>query len=194
MRVDPHCPHTRFQSSKLRNKAAKLIGKDAAELFGTHVPGHVQITGNQALVECQLESGLPLIVRVPLSYYKGVGARYLVSKEVGNPVICILELVHDDPHLTVPLLVSADLEDAAVDWQAWARKYGLDLLHKPLQEDGYIKLNALNGCASLGEIVPAPRRHHSQFAARRPRFLTRRKIGQTGPMPREAGREMIARN
>ncbi|MCV6577354.1 MAG: DUF6101 family protein [Cohaesibacter sp.] len=193
MRVDPHDLNKRFHSSKLRSKAASLTGQSEVALFGEQVPGHVQIKDNQALVECQLSSGLPLIVRVPLSYYKGIGARYLTSNQQGSPIICVLELVHADPHLCIPLFAGGDLEDAAVDWQSWARRYGLYMLHQPLGYDDFVPVDGFCPQTSLIDAMPAPRRHHSHFAARRPRFLTRRKVGMSGPMPSISGREMIAR-
>ena len=105
------------------------------------MPGIVQIKSDQVLVECNLSCGLPLLVRVPLSYYKGIGARFVVGKREGSPLICILELVHDDPNLTLPLMVTTDLEDAAVDWQSWSKRYNLIMLHKPLGAGDYVVAN-----------------------------------------------------
>ncbi|WP_316861567.1 DUF6101 family protein [uncultured Cohaesibacter sp.] len=194
-RVDPHNIAKYFRSADIRSKAAELSGFSETALFGAQVPGIVQIKNDQLLVECHLSCGLPLLVRVPLSYYKGIGARFLVGKREGNPVICILELVHDDPSLTVPLMVTTDLEDAAIDWKAWSNRYGLRLLHHPLGADGYepalVEGYALYNARS--ETVK-PRRHHAQFALRRPRFLTRRKVGHRGELPKLSGREIIARN
>lgn len=194
MRVDPHDLNKRFHSSKLRTKAAELTGQSETDLFGDQVPGHVQIKENQVLVECRLSSGLPLIVRVPLSYYRGIGARYLTSNQPGSPIICVLELVHNDPHLCIPLFAGGDLEDAAVDWQSWSRRYGLVLLHQPLGVENFVPADGSVHGQCLTESLSKARRHHSHFAARRPRFLTRRKVGVAGAMPLVSGREMIARN
>ncbi len=194
MRVDPHDLNKRFHSSKLRTKASELTGQSESDLFGEQTPGHVQIKENQVLVECRLSSGLPLIVRVPLAYYKGVGARYLTSNQPGSPIICVLELVHNDPHLCIPLFAGGDLEDAAVDWQSWSRRYGLTMLHQPLGVDSFVPVEGLALGQHLSEAMPAARRHHSHFAVRRPRFLARRKVGMGGTMPMVTGREMIARN
>nr|WP_321458156.1 DUF6101 family protein [uncultured Cohaesibacter sp.] len=195
-RIDPHNLAKYFRSGEIRSKASKLTGIDEAELFGTNVPGIVQIKSDQVLVECNLSCGLPLLVRVPISYYKGVGARFVVGKREGNPLICILELIHDDPNLTLPLMVSTDLEDAAVDWQSWSKRYHLPMLHKPLGSQGYDIV--ANDVGSLSELIAGPqqpRRPHAQFAIRRPRFLTRRKVGHfTATMPRYKEREIIARN
>jgi hypothetical protein len=43
--------------------------------------------------------------------------------------------------------------------------------------------------------MPKPRRRHSYFAARRPRFLVRRKVGVRSAAARlDAAREIIARS
>jgi hypothetical protein len=41
---------------------------------------------------------------------------------------------------------------------------------------------------------PKPRRRHSYFAKRRPRFLTRRKVGHLDAVRVVFGREIIARD
>ena len=194
-RVDPHDLKKYFNSAEIRSKCAKLTGLEEGSLFGSDVPGLVQIKGDFALVECTLKSGLPLIVRVPMSYFEGIGARFVVGKREGNPLICILELVHKDPSLTVPLLASTELEDAAVDWKSWSRRFNLTMLHQPLGSGDY-EPAGVNGesLSGLELSEQQPRRHHAQFAARRPRFLTRRKVGRAGHLPNVSGREIIARN
>lgn len=194
-RIDPHDLSKYFHSDMLRKKAVDLTGKEPEALFGADGPGHVQIRNDHVLVECRLESGLPLIVKVPFDHFKGVGARFTVSLEDGNPVICILELVHRDAQLTIPVLVSADLEDAAIDWQSWSSRYNLAMLHKKSGIGDYepISIDGMAGPSILIE-APQPRRYHAQFAARRPRFLSRRKPGQSGNMVRFEDREIIARN
>ncbi|SFO11468.1 hypothetical protein SAMN04488056_103205 [Cohaesibacter marisflavi] len=194
-RIDPHNLAKYFQSGEIRSKAAKLSGFSETALFGAQVPGIVQIKADQVLVECNLSCGLPLLVRVPLAYYKGVGARFIVGKREGNPLICILELVHDDPNLTLPLMASTDLEEAAVDWQSWSNRYHLPMLHKPLGAGDYEVASDRNG--PLADLVTGPqmpRRPHAQISARRPRFLVRRKTGTCGPMQHFQEREIIARN
>nr|WP_321462666.1 DUF6101 family protein [uncultured Cohaesibacter sp.] len=194
-RIAPHDLAKYFQSADIRSQAVKLSGFSETALFGAQLPGIVQIKADQALVECKLTCGLPLLVRVPLSYYKGVGVRFIVGKREGSPLICILELVHDDPNLTLPLMVSTDLEEAAVDWQSWSKLYNLPMLHKPLGAGDYE--TATDNKGPLSELIRGPqmaRRPHAQFSIRRPRFLARRKTGKAGSMPRFDGREIIARN
>ena len=45
----------------------------------------------------------------------------------GN-VTVTLELLHNDPMLSVPLFVANDLEDVAADWRAWADAYRLPMM------------------------------------------------------------------
>ncbi|WP_319531013.1 DUF6101 family protein [uncultured Cohaesibacter sp.] len=194
-RVDPHNLTKYFHSSVIRSKTAKLAGMDESSLFGSQVPGMVQIKEDYVLVESVLTCGLPLIVRVPMSCFKGVGARFVVGKREGSPLICILELVHEDPNLSIPVMATTDLEEAAVDWKSWSRRYGLAMLHQPLEADGYVQVDWERGVpAGLAPGPIKPRRHHAQFAARRPRFLVRRKVGISGELANVSGREIIARN
>lgn len=92
-----------------------------------------------------------------------------------------LVLVHRDPSLSVPLLVSAD--DAQIEhaWQAWS-----DLFALPQIED-----------ESEAAREPAPRRRRrNAVRARRPKFLVRRKAGRasTAPTVHRGEREIIARS
>lgn len=195
MRVDPHNLAKHFSCLELREKASKLTGKAIEDIFSSQMSGLVQIKADFAMVETRLESGIPLIVRIPMSYFRGIGARFMVSETEGNPVICLLELVHDDPGLSLPVMVSADLEDAAIDWQSWSGRYNLAMLHWPLKASDYQPVEDHIGHGKgLKLLMPQSRRHHSQFAVRRPRFLTRRKVGMGEALPSLKGREIIARN
>jgi hypothetical protein len=66
---------------------------------------------------------------------------------------------------------------------------GLRLL--VIGQDGSIGEPLARGIAMAPQ---KPRRRHSYFAKRRPRFLTRRKPGRTPEGERLTGREIIARN
>jgi hypothetical protein len=104
--------------------------------------------------------------------------------------VCV-ELLHTDPALTLPLVVADEPEQVAADWQAWGRTLNLPLL--VVGQDGSVS-NAFDRLGSITVCRPRPRRRHSFFAGRRPRFLTRRKTGHRGPREHLAGREIIARN
>lgn len=133
-------------------------------------------------------SGLPATIILPSKAFLGVAAR-AVEEGDGN-VTVTLELMHNDPYLSVPLLVAHDLDDVAADWRAWAEAYRLPMLlveadgvGRPLEE-------------TLGAVKKAPpkeRRRHGMLMPRRPRFLARRKTGNLGLRLVINGEEIIAR-
>ena len=59
------------------------------------------------------KSGLPATIFLPARAFRGVAARALEDSD-GN-VTVTLELLHNDPQLSVPLLVADDLDDIAAD-------------------------------------------------------------------------------
>lgn len=133
-------------------------------------------------------SGLPVSFALPARAFKGVAARAIDHGD-GN-VTVTLELHHEDPSLCIPLLVAHDLCDIAADWRMWSEAYRIPMMMveadgvaRPLEE-------------RLGEVrtrETAPRRRHSYFAERRPRFLVRRSTGSLGMTMRIQGKEIIAR-
>lgn len=133
-------------------------------------------------------SGLPLSIALPSRAFLGVAARAI---DHGNGEVTVtLELHHSDPDLCVPLLVAHDLCDIAADWRAWAEAYRIPMLM--VEADGVARpLEPQIGDVRTSPVKP--RRRHSYFADRRPRFLVRRSTGSLGIMMRIDGREIIAR-
>jgi hypothetical protein len=91
----------------------------------------------------------------------------------------MLVLLHRDPSLSIPLLVSSDHDEIEMAWQSWSEIFALP----QLPEDAAL------------EPSPRRRRHHA-IKARRPKFLVRR---QSGDLLNVAGnyhgeREIIARD
>src|SRR5690606_1141531 len=105
-------------------------------------------------------------------------------------VTVTLELHHTDPELCIPLLVAHDLGDIAADWRSWAEAFRIPMLM--VEADGVARLldDHLSG---VGSRPAKPRRRHSYFADRRPRFLVRRNTGKLGVQMKIDGREIIAR-
>jgi len=127
---------------------------------------------------------------VPLGAYRGIAVRMEPRGSDGS-VTAFVELLHNDPELTLTLTVTDDPSDAAGDWQAWARTLDLPLLI--IGQDGSVgQPLALTHGAVMAP--PKPRRRHSFFAKRRPRFLTRRKVGRLDAVRVVFGREIIARD
>lgn len=134
-------------------------------------------------------SGLPLSIALPARAFKGVAARAI---DHGNGQVTVtLELHHEDPDLCIPLLVAHDLCDIAADWRNWSVAFRIPMLM--VEADGIARPLEEH----LGEVrarPPKPRRRHSYFAERRPRFLVRRSTGSLGLMMKIEGREIIARD
>ncbi len=122
-------------------------------------------------------SGLPLTLSLPLQAYRGVAIR-LTPSDDGN-LISSVELYHDDPALTLPLAVIRDVEAAAADWRQWSEELSLPLLL--IEPDGSVTTLTPPACVPIGR--PQPRRRTGLLTKRRPRFLVRRKVGQSGAMP-----------
>lgn len=133
-------------------------------------------------------SGLPVTIVLPARAFRGVAARAIEDSE-GN-VTVTLELLHNDPQLSVPLLVADNLEDIAADWRTWADEYRLPMLL--IEADGIAR--TLD--ESLGAVKTAPvkeRRKRKASQPRRPRFLARRRAGDLGLRLVIGGEEIIAR-
>ncbi len=132
-------------------------------------------------------SGLPLTLSLPFEAFQGVAVR--LATDADGDLTAHVELHHHDPALSVPLTVTRNMEIAAADWQGWS-----DRLHLPMlliERDGAAEQVGPRASVEIG--APVPRRSHGATASRRPRFLMRRKVGQTGEMPVLRGcREIIS--
>lgn len=134
-------------------------------------------------------SGLPLSIALPKRVFKGVAARAIDHGD--GEVTVTLELHHADPELCIPLLVAHDLSDIAADWRSWSEAFRIPMLM--VEADGVARpLEDHIGALRTGDIKP--RRRHSYFANRRPRFLVRRTTGRLGVAMKIEGKEIIARN
>ena len=126
----------------------------------------------------------------PLAAYRGVAVRMESAGDDGS-VVAFVELLHVDPELTVTLALTHDPHEIAGVWQEWARSLNLPLLI--VGQDGSVG-EPLAAHRSLIMSRSKPRRRHSYFAKRRPRFLTRRKVGHLDAVRVVFGREIIARD
>jgi hypothetical protein len=84
-------------------------------------------------------------------------------------------MVHADPDLCLTLAEADDDRDINAEWRLWARALGLPTLVERVEG------RAEPDRPTLGKVVvrrPAPRRRGKTIASRRPRFLTRRKVGR----------------
>jgi hypothetical protein len=72
------------------------------------------------------KSQLPFTIALPCQAFQGVAAR-AIEDGLGG-VTVTLELMHNDPELSVPLLVARDFDDIAGDWRTWSQKMNLPML------------------------------------------------------------------
>ncbi len=133
-------------------------------------------------------SGLPLSFALPARAFKGVAARAIDHGD--GQVTVTLELHHEDPELCIPLLVAHDLCDIAADWRSWSEAFRIPMLM--VEADGVAR-PLENHIGDVRANKAKPRRRHSYFADRRPRFLVRRTTGALGVAMKIEGKEIIAR-
>ncbi|MBW7972494.1 DUF6101 family protein [Bradyrhizobium sp. BR 10289] len=113
--------------------------------------------------------GMQMAINVRVSDFTGVALR-------GNDEAQTLVLVHRDPSLSVPLLISVDADEIAEAWAIWSELFAL-----PQIDEGARK--------------PAARRRRcNAIRARRPKFLMRRRAGVARELQVHREREIIAPN
>ena len=155
--------------------------------------GDVTFTIDQrgAVIRRTLEmSGVPAIIALPARMFRGVAARAMEDED-GN-VTVTLELLHNDPMLSVPLLVADDLDDVAADWRAWSDAFRLPMLL--IEADGVARTLEESLGAAIRTLPVQDRRKRRASEPRRPRFLARRKLGNLGLRLMINGEEIIARD
>ena len=176
LRLDPFALPLRYTASLDRD--------------GNSAEAVILLDRRQALVRRATVSGLPVSVRIPLSAFEGIAVRMVPVGTAGDIEVTV-ELHHRDPALCLPLVICDDPAEVAADWQAWSRALGLPLLL--VRQDGSVDA-PLNQMGEMTLLPTKPRRRHSFFAGRRPRFLTRRKPGGAITLERVSARESIARD
>lgn len=156
VRLDPHSLPLRFEAHD--NRADGSVRR--VELHRERVVLHRAI------------HGMRMAINVRVSDFMGVALRGLDDGKM-------LVLKHRDPSLSIPLLVSSDIEEIEMAWPMWSEIFALPQLPEEKR------------------IEPAQRRRRrNAIRQRRPRFLMRRRVGA---LLNEAGsykgeREIIARN
>jgi hypothetical protein len=181
VRLDPYAlPHRFRYDTGTDPRSGKPMG-----------PAAVFLEKNMASICRRLPSGIPMAMRLPMAAFEGVAVRLVADRigadgDVDGDGLAVVELMHRDPQLSLPLSVAADLTEVAADWKAWARVLGLPMLL--VEADGsWRAIEARVGQVVVGAV--RPRRARSVLNGRRPRFLTRRKVGVKPATP-----VMIAKN
>lgn len=175
VRLDPFSlPHRFRYDTGTDARSGKPMGEAAVFLEKT-----------MASICRRLPSGIPMAMRLPMAAFEGVAVR-MVADTIGadgepdGDGVAVVELMHRDPNLSLPLSVARDLDDVVADWKAWARVLGLPMLI--VEVDGsWRALESRIGQVVVGRV--RPRRARSVMKGRRPRFLTRRKTGTPSAEP-----------
>ncbi|MDF0522084.1 DUF6101 family protein [Bradyrhizobium yuanmingense] len=143
--------------------------------FDAHDPradGHVRQIElhRERVVLRRAVRGMQMAINVRVADFTGVALR-------GNDEAQTLVLVHRDPSLSIPLLISTDADEIAQAWAIWSEIFALPQLDE-------------------GARKPAPRRRRANaIRARRPKFLMRRRTAMARELSVHRGeREIIARN
>ncbi|WP_061932493.1 DUF6101 family protein [Aureimonas sp. AU22] len=178
-----------WASMPIRLDPALADRKQSFELVQDGEVVSYRIDRRGAVIRRTLEkSGLPVSIALAARSFRGVAARAMENGE--GEITVTLELHHEDPTMSVPLLVASDLYDVAADWRGWSELYRLPMLM--VEADGSV--TALED--TLGQVrrnEPIERRG-TAHRGRRPRFLARRKPGGLGVRLTVQGQEIIARD
>lgn len=150
----------------------------------------VYLDAERVILKRSVAAKVAMTVTLPVSAYRGVAVR-LDPVAGGSGYVAEILLLHHDEALNLTLH-RAETTDELVDiWQGWGDALGLPLM--AFDGDGRVQTVILGDL--LTSHAPLPRRKGSFFAGRRPRFLTRRKVGLSGRMGVHRGeREIIARD
>jgi hypothetical protein len=118
-------------------------------------------------------SGIPVKIKVPVDEYVGVAVSTTISSE--GMLTSAIELVHSDPDLNYRVFEEEGNSDVVAEWQNWGKKLRLPLYIRSGDGNLLPYSQQVDGVA-LGGITS--RRRLAAEAARRPRFLNRRKPGE----------------
>jgi len=129
----------------------------------------VRVTRSDILIARRF-GGIDMRIQIPVPAYRGVFLDVLESAD-GLPAYRLL-LAHADRDLDVLLEETGDCAAAAAGWRDWAAWLGLPLLSATAPD--------VVGVSPLVDAIP--RRGGSALRRRRPRFLMRRRSGDTARM------------
>ena len=126
-------------------------------------------------VRRQLEkSGVAIKIKVPVTEFIGVAVSTQISED--GVLTSAIELVHGDPELNYRVFEEVGNGAVVAEWQNWGKKLRLPLYIKAGDGSLLPYSQQVSGVA-LGHTVA--RRKLAHDADRRPRFLNRRKPGET---------------
>jgi hypothetical protein len=126
-------------------------------------------------VRKQLEkSGVAIKIKVPVDEFIGVAVATSISEE--GVLMSSIELVHGDSELNYQVFEEIGNHNVVAEWQNWGRKLRLPLFIRA-GDGAYLPYSQQVDGVMLGQANT--RRKLAADTTRRPRFLNRRKPGQT---------------
>jgi hypothetical protein len=132
----------------------------------------VSVSDGRVVID-RMVGGVLMRLGLSCAAYRGV-----VLTFAGNPdaPTFVIRLLHADPELSVALFETRDDADIIAHWRAVAAQTGLPrfIEHEPGLIDA---IERRLGPVTLGRARPV-RRRGSSAVRRRPRFLTRRRLGE----------------
>jgi hypothetical protein len=120
------------------------------------------------------ENGKTVEYILPTQSFKGITA-CAYENEDGSTTVT-LELMHENPALSIPLHSSTTLDDVIADWHAWSRALNLPMY---LRESDGALVRLSNDHKGLIQKPAQPRRRRSFAISHRPKFSMQRKMGIT---------------
>jgi hypothetical protein len=127
----------------------------------------------EAVVIRRAVAGIPMAVRVVLSTYRGVTLR-IAGMQHGRFHYEVM-LLHRDPDLSVRLAEGEDEVAVEAQWREWVRLLGLPaFVGRTASADIQVNIDGVN----LVQRTPQDRRRGAATLVRRPRILSRRKVGR----------------
>ena len=159
-------PDATFMFSK-RLEIIRIEGHDPRCDDGRRI---VELSRDGVIVK-RIVSGVLMSIRVALSDFHGVTTRFVPGK---NASPYELWLTHRDPDLTLLLAVSDDRRAIEIERLEWTNFLCLPARGESSGDD---ESEAAHEPAPPHPSSPQPRARGFVTAARRPRFLARRKVG-----------------
>ena len=120
------------------------------------------------------KSGVAIKIKVPVDEFIGVAVSTAISED--GLLSSAIELVHGDPELNYRVFEEVGNSNVVAEWQNWGRKLRLPLFIKAGDGNLLPYSQQVDGVA-LG--MSTARRKLAVDAGRRPRFLNRRKPGES---------------
>jgi hypothetical protein len=120
------------------------------------------------------QSGVAIKVKVPVTEFIGVAVATRISED--GVLVSAIELVHSDSELNYQVFEEEGNHNVVAEWQNWGKKLRLPLFIKA-GDGAYMPYSQQVDGVAVGNS--ASRRKLIAEANRRPRFLNRRKPGQS---------------